>query len=291
MIKIEMLRCFAVVARTGNLSDAAAQLGRTQSAVSMTLKQLEETLGQKLFEGERKNALTPVGAQVLALAQQQVHSFDTAIRDIAATARSPRGLLRIVTIPSATGTLVPRAVETLVARHPGLKIDLRDAETEVVLDTLQRGEADIGIASGEPVLRGVESALLFRDAFGLTCARDHPLARRGGTLRVADVEAAAFVSNNLCRTLDHPGLQDTLVRAPLHAHNTLSLIGLLRQGRHVTVLPRSVVAHLPGALAFLPLEDLPLERSVSVLVAARASQKALAADCATLFQEISAAQS
>ena len=42
MIKIEMLRCFSAVARSGNLADAAARLGRTQSAVSMTLKQLED---------------------------------------------------------------------------------------------------------------------------------------------------------------------------------------------------------------------------------------------------------
>ncbi|MEM1079297.1 MAG: LysR family transcriptional regulator [Pseudomonadota bacterium] len=288
MIKIEMLRSFSVVARTGNLADAAARLGRTQSAVSMTLKQLEEELGQKLFQGERKNLLTPVGQQILALAQQQVQSFDAALRDIEATARSPRGLLRIVTIPSATGLLVPRAVEELVSRYPGLKIDLRDAETEMVLDTLQRGEADIGIASGEPVLRGVESALLFSDALGLTCAEDHPLARRGGALRLAEAEASEFVSNNLCTSIDHPALQDAVAGAPLHAHNTLSLIGLLGQGQRVTVLPRSVVAHLPGALAFLPLEDLPVERSVSVLVAKRSSQKVIADECAALFHKISA---
>lgn len=59
-IKIEMLRCFATVAQTGNLAEAAAYLGRTQSAVSMTLKQLEENLGQRLFKSDRKNRLTPL---------------------------------------------------------------------------------------------------------------------------------------------------------------------------------------------------------------------------------------
>ena len=46
-IKIEMLRCFCTVAQTGNLTEAADRLGRTQSAVSMTLKQFESHLGKK----------------------------------------------------------------------------------------------------------------------------------------------------------------------------------------------------------------------------------------------------
>ena len=55
-----MLRCFCTVAQTGNLAEASNRLGRTQSALSMTLKQFEDHLGKKLFEGERKNRLTPM---------------------------------------------------------------------------------------------------------------------------------------------------------------------------------------------------------------------------------------
>ncbi len=75
-IKIEMLRCFCTVAQTGNLAEAADRLGRTQSAVSMTLKQLEDHLGKKLFEGERKTHLSPLGRQVFDLALKQVRQFD-----------------------------------------------------------------------------------------------------------------------------------------------------------------------------------------------------------------------
>ena len=69
-IKIEMLRCFCAVAQSGNLSEAADRLGRTQSAVSMMLKQFENHLGKKLFLGERKNHLTALGEQVLEMAQK-----------------------------------------------------------------------------------------------------------------------------------------------------------------------------------------------------------------------------
>jgi len=63
-VKIETLIYFCVVAESGNLADAADQLGRTQAALSMSIKQLEAQLGKKLFDGERKSQLSPLGEQV-----------------------------------------------------------------------------------------------------------------------------------------------------------------------------------------------------------------------------------
>lgn len=276
MIKIEMLRCFSAVARSGNLADAASQLGRTQSAVSMTLKQLEEELGQKLFEGERKSVLSPLGEQIFTLAQSQVQTFDNTVREMEATARSPKGLIRVASIPSATATLVPTAAEQMAARYPGLKIDIRDTDTDAVVDMLLRGQADVGIASGQPSIKGVHSNVLFRDAFGLTCASDHPLAMHPGEMTFADTQAFDFVGNNLCHKIKNARLTEALAGTQLHAHNTLSLIGILQMGKRFTILPRAVVQQLPGALAFRALSDLKATRTVSVLVSERSSQITIA---------------
>ena len=54
-LKLEMLRVFQTVAEQGSLSSAAAKLGRTPSAVSMMLSQLEEDIGDRLFESDRCN--------------------------------------------------------------------------------------------------------------------------------------------------------------------------------------------------------------------------------------------
>ena len=58
MVKVEHLRVFVAVAEAGELQQAAAHLGRTPAALSMTLKQLEDELGGSLFENERKGRLT-----------------------------------------------------------------------------------------------------------------------------------------------------------------------------------------------------------------------------------------
>lgn len=271
-IKLEMLRCFHHVARSGNLAEAARQLGRTQSAVSMTLKQLEDHLGQKLFAGERKNQLTPLGEQVFALAQRQVQSFDGTVREIETFAGAPQGLLRIASIPSVAGVMVPRAVGALVAAHPGLRIDIRDMDTGLVLDALIHGSADVGIVSGMPVLNGFDTRRLFEDAFGLVCAPGHALANGLGKLSWAEVTQHDFVGNALCATIPETHVEKVMAGTRLHAHTLFTLIGLLQTGRWVTILPKTVVQGLRPDLVFRPIDGLHDMRTVSALIPQHSAQ-------------------
>lgn len=285
MIKIEMLRCFSLVAQTGNLTEAADRLGRTQSAVSMTLKQLEDHLGQKLFVGERKNRLTPLGEQVFTLARQQVQQFDAAIREIETSATAPKGLLRIASIPSFAGRLLPPAVDRLTRLHTGLKVDIRDTDTAMVIDALSRGQADVGIASGMPSLNGIRSQILFHDLFGLTAAPNHPLIRLDRPIMLADIAAPGFIGNNLCHQITHDAVRQALADTHIHAHNTFSLIGLIQTGKWFTILPRSVTENLPGNLAFRPVADLDAKRAVTALIAERSSQRQIAEEFVALLAD------
>ena len=277
-IKIEMLRCFVLAAQTGNLSDTAAKLGRTQSAVSMTLKQLEADLGQKLFQGERKNKLTPLGTQVFTLAQQQIQNFDATIREIQMSASAPTGLLRIMSIPSVVGSLIPVAVTHLLDAYPGLKVDVRDADTDTVVDALVRGQADIGIASGKVAINGMQSRPLFQDHLGLTCAEHHPFASQDGPIVLTEASRPQFIGNPLCQQVDHPEVQTALAQSPVHAHNTLSLIGMLQTGHWWTILPQTVVADLPGQLVFRKVAGLNTTRQVVALTPDKSTQPAVARD-------------
>ena len=265
-IKIEMLRCFATVARTGNLAEAALRLGRTQSAVSMTLKQLEENLGERLFESDRKNRLTTLGEQVLGLAQIQLNQFDYTIEAIETCARSPNGLIRIASIPSVAAQVFPSAIEALTARHPGLRVELRDTDTGQVLDALVRGQADIGIVSGRHALNDIRQATMFSDDYGLLCAPDHPLALQKQALTIDQISSAAFIRNRLLDLIETPAFQEAIAGSRIAVHNTMSLVAMVRTGTWVTVLPRSVVQFMSPDLAFRPIADLTDLREVSLLM-------------------------
>ncbi|MCL6284778.1 LysR family transcriptional regulator [Ruegeria sp. 2012CJ41-6] len=261
-VKIEMLRCFCIVAQTGNLGEAADRLGRTQSAVSMTLKQLEDHLGKRLFEGERKNQLSPLGEQVFELAQRQVRQFDEAVQGIEAAAQASHGLIRIVSVPSVAALIFPQVLEFLTARFPGLKVELRDTDSQQVLDALAEGKAEIGIASGLHPLNGVKAVPLMEDRFGLVCAADHPLNTRPEPPEIADVVASAFVRNALCELIETPQFHVAIERADVTIHNTHSLITMIRTGKWITVLPQTVARFIPETTAFRPISDLPDRRQV-----------------------------
>ncbi|SLN25002.1 LysR family transcriptional regulator [Ruegeria meonggei] len=279
-LKIETLRCFCVVAQTGNLVEAADRLGRTQSAVSMTLKQLEDHLGKKLFEGERKNRLSALGQQVFETALKQVRQFDQSVLDIEAAASAEQGLLRIVSVPSVAALVFPRVLAHMTRSHPGLKIELRDTDTQQVLDALVEGKADIGIASGHQALNNVRAVPLLQDRFGLVCAADHPLIARPDPPSLADVTSVPFIRNALCDLIQSQRFLDAIARADVTVHNTHSLITMVRTGDWVTVLPQTVAEFIPEATAFRPISDLSHQRQVYLYVSERTRFQSLADEAA-----------
>ncbi|MBY6057783.1 LysR family transcriptional regulator [Leisingera daeponensis] len=283
-LKIEMLRAFCTVAQTGNLSEAANRLGRTQSAVSMTLKQMEDHLGKRLFEGERKNQLSPLGEQVFELAQKQVRRFDQTVQSIELAAEAAHGLLQIVSVPSVAALVFPPVLEHMTARHPGLKVELRDTDTQEVLDALAEGKADIGIASGYHPLNGVRAVPLFADRFGLVCATDHPLHRQETAPTIADVISSSFVRNALCGLIRNERFVEASSNADVTIHNTHSLITMVRTGKWVTVLPQTVARFMPEATAFRPIADLPDKREVYLYQRERSRFAALAEECCAFIQ-------
>lgn len=279
-IKIEMLRCFCTVAQTGSLAEAADRLGRTQSAISMTLRQLEDHLGKRLFEGERKNRLSPLGEQVFELSLRQVRQFEQTIRSIEAAADASQGLIRIVSVPSVAAILFPSVLEHMTRKFPGVKVELRDTDTQQVLDALAQGKADVGIASGHHPLNGVTSTPLFEDRFGLVSAADHPLMTRNEPPRIADVTKAPFIRNALCDLIKTPSLVDAIRNTEVTIHNTHSLITMVRTGNWVTVLPETVARFIPESTAFRPILGLSDKREVWLYVRQRTRFRDLTNECA-----------
>lgn len=284
MIKIDMLRCFSTVAQLGTLSEASVRLGRTQSALSMTLKQLEDHLGARLFETERKNKLTPLGQEVYRLAQQQLRQFDDTVQAIEAASNAPRGLLRIASIPSAASLALPAAIADLMQAYPFLKVDLRDMESDMVAEAMLHGQADLGLTSRTQPLPGTRREVLFKDSFGLLCGNQHPLAQQDQP-SFDDVFAANFILNNLCDHIQQDAVKAALQGANLTVHNTHSLIAMLRTNKWVTILPESVARSLPSELIFKPIFGLQEYRTVSLLISERTRFPDLVEDLAQALRD------
>ena len=251
-IKIEMLRCFVAVADTGSLAAAAEALGRTPSAVSMMLRQFEDHVGAPLFEAKRKARLTALGELVRAEAQRELAHFDATVSAIEGLANARGGYVRLAVTPSVAQAILPPVLRDFSARHPGVRLDLRDMDSASIRDDLLAGRADIGLAT-LPILPGFERHLLLSDRFGVVCRADDPLARNGARPAWHDLKGLPFIANGLCKQIEDPAFLPLLAESALNAVNTASILALVRAGMGITLLPELVLRPHHDDLCFVPL--------------------------------------
>jgi DNA-binding transcriptional LysR family regulator len=264
-IKIEMLRCFAAVARSGNLAGAADRLGRTPSAVSMMLKQFEDHLGAPLFESERKSKLTALGAFAFDEARRELDHFERSIAAIENFARSNAGFVRIAAVPSVAEAILPQVVQGFLSAHPAVRVDIRDMDSAAVLREIERERVDLGLATSTGTGADIDSEPLFSDAFGVVCRSDHPLAASDLPLDWNELAPWPFIGNALCATISDERFQRILARSQLTVRNTTSLLAMVRAEVGVTVLPRLVLEGAARGLSFLPLADPAARRRIDIL--------------------------
>lgn len=269
MIKIEALRVFANVAENGSLKEAAEQLGRTQSALSMTLKQLEEELGGTLFETDRKRNLTNLGEYVLNIALEMLHQHDQGLDLIERYAKGKSGRLRMASVPSVAALLLPKLLRGFLLDSEGADIDLVDTDSVSVRDAVASGRADIGIASAGQGMEGLKSEVLFSDQLYVICRRDNKLASQTSMIEYSMIATEALIMNETLIQLDHPEFLEIASRSHLKVRNTLSLLAMVSAGAGITILPGLAKVSLDENLIALPLADENCARQVCLLTSAQ----------------------
>lgn len=265
MIRLETLRVFLTVAESGNLKDAAARLGRTPSAVSMALTQLEESVGGRLFQSDRKHSLTDLGTFVQEATAVLLRDFDRAMELIRAYAESRAGRLRIASVPSVAAMLLPPVLKAFLSTRPGVEIELVDTDSAGVRTLVESGQADIGIASAPRLPEGLAFQPLFADPFRLVCPAGSPLARLKSGVTWDMLQGHALIANEASRAIPSPDFQALAARGRLTVRNVTSLLALVQSGAGLTLLPALATASLPDMLRAAPLADRTAIRTVGLL--------------------------
>ncbi|AZM96955.1 LysR family transcriptional regulator [Vreelandella venusta] len=151
MHDLKALRAFVAVAHEGSVSRAAEALHLTQPAVSLKLKQLQETLGLTLFKRHAQGlALTTDGQNLLKPAETALaalKAFDIRAQSMHDTLR---GRLRIGTIVDPEFIRLGALLHQLVQRIPQVETDLHHGTSGLVLDSLLHRELDVGFYLESP---------------------------------------------------------------------------------------------------------------------------------------------
>lgn len=169
----------------GSLTDTAARMHVTQSAITQALQALEQAFGRPLVErgrrGQRGVRLLPAGAAALRHLRVARHEVEAAF-----TAAADPGTLelRIGALPLTLVRPLPRALERLRARLPHVRVHLTEATVPNLWRQLETGEVD-AILGRLPTLserqrlpEGVAHRTVGHDSLVVVCAQGHPLARK-----------------------------------------------------------------------------------------------------------------
>ncbi|MER8443728.1 LysR substrate-binding domain-containing protein [Mesorhizobium sp. M1066] len=167
-LTLKQLRYFEALARHNHFGRAADACAISQPAISVQIRELEETLGTALFQrGPRQVRLTNFGEEFALRVRDILRSVDE-LTDLARASRDRLvGRLRIGVIPTIAPYLLPAIIGNLARMHDGLDIHVRETQTQKLIQELADGRLDAAIVAlpvSEPSLTEI---VLFAENFVL----------------------------------------------------------------------------------------------------------------------------
>lgn len=149
-MKLQQLRFLIEVADSGlNVTLAADRLFTSQPGVSKQVKLLESEFGFTIFEraGKRFTGITPAGAAIIQAARQVLLEADN-LRRVADEYRDESsGALTIATTHTQARYILPRVIAEFSRTYPKVRLSIRERDPAHVAEAVQRGEADLGMAT------------------------------------------------------------------------------------------------------------------------------------------------
>lgn len=145
-MEIKQLKYFLAIADERQITSAARRLHIAQPPLSQQLKLLEEELGVKLVErGPRHIQLTDAGKMLHARAKQIIELSNSTISEINDFNKGLIGTLSIGTVSSSGPALLNGRISEFHKIHPGVKFEIHEGNTFVILDLLEKGIIEIGV--------------------------------------------------------------------------------------------------------------------------------------------------
>ncbi|MEM7621351.1 MAG: LysR substrate-binding domain-containing protein [Pseudomonadota bacterium] len=261
-ITIRQLRYFEALARCLHFGQAARDCSVTQPALSMQIKELEETLDVVLIERQASQiALTSSGEDVLKHVQSILDELNNLQNYSKHKQSALTGNLRIGVIPTVAPYLLPQALPELKEHFPDLKLKIRESLTEVLLRELKQNILDVAILA-LPIVKDqtLVSHALFKDHFLLAT----PARRK--TTTGQKIEAIELINSHQLLLLDdghclrdqtlnfcHSAKVDNL--SAFGATSLTTLIQMVINGQGMTLLPE-----LARSSETLPAQHIELSR-------------------------------
>jgi len=264
---------FAVIAEAGSLGRAAMDLHLTQPALSRSIRRLEEAVGAPLFERHTKGMmLTDIGRALLPHAKSLQHGVRIAREEVDSMRGLARGTIRVGAIASISSVVLPELLTSVIAKWPGLHVQVVEDVWNNLAQALIRGEVDLVLSVEVPDTEEIVSIkdCRWKDASGMVAASTHPL-RKKRRLSLADIHSApwAFLPKvtepyeNLQRLFAAQGMG--MPNIVVETRSVLVLKSLVANSNFLSWMPETMyrAERHSGEIHSLPIKELTGDRTLT----------------------------
>ena len=180
-MELMQLEMFVAVVEEGSVRAASERVFRTQPAVSIGVRKLEEEFGAPLFDRSRRYSfrLTRAGESLYDYARKMLSLRNEVTSELGDIAKLRTGRLSIGANESGSLHVIPQLTRAFLKQHPGIRLELKCERSEDLLNDLKARRLDLVLVSFRPDDRELESSFLFEDELVLIAAPAHPLGQRG----------------------------------------------------------------------------------------------------------------
>lgn len=290
MLNVPRLMVLREVVSRRSFSAAADALSYSQSSVSQAVATLEAEMGVTLIERDRRGLRpTPAGSALVAHADGILARLEAAENEVAAIAGLRAGRLRIASFPTAGATLMPLAIATFRASHPGVEVTLAEGEPEEIVPRLRGGEFDLALLyefsrTSEKLGPGMRRVALLEDPMHIALPQGHRLAEKQN-LRLGDLRNESWIqtsasspcARHVVRSCHEAGFEPTV---SFESDDFQTVQGLVAAGVGVALIPALALSSVREDIS---IRELSPRAPVRTVLAATARTESVSPSVATML--------
>ncbi len=260
-MELRQLQHFVAVAEEMHFTRAARRVNIVQSALSTSIRALEDELAARLFmRNTRQVQLTAAGRVFLDKARLALEAVREARDAVAAVQGLTRGRLAIGTVQSLPAFVdLPALLASFHELYPAIEVRLCQGNADHLVDKIRSGAIDLAIVPLIEAPRGIATKMIACEYLVAICAKDHPLAGRSGVPLSAfrdepfvDFEQAWGTRQLVDAGFRHAGVER---RVAFEVNDLGTLIELVSRGLGVALVPEAIAKAEAEALGVVRLAE------------------------------------
>lgn len=292
-MKLSQLRNLVAVAKAGSIRQASRDLNLSQSAITKSIKMLEEELGAELLH-RASHGVSPTasGDALIARAQVVDAELNHARNDIDYIEGGRIGDVKICASPTVAVSMVPRAVINFKKKWPNVNIQIEEAVFPDNLPAIRTGELDLAVCmlTEQTVEDGLNFEVLVHDEVTPAVRIGHPLAQKRelGLADLIDEDWILFGRSTSSRAVHEQTFRVNGLEPPKSSVMCASFAGalsLLEYSNFVMLVPKQIFAGRPKAWPVTPLRLTTPMQPWTIVVVTRSST-ALSSVCREFIEEL-----